>query len=85
MFKLLGSISVVMFILASAFQARKSVRDGHSRGVSHGSIWTLIFGFTFMTMYVIREVGWDLLLISSYLGQLISWLVIARYKYIERD
>ena len=85
MTQLFGSISVFMFIVASLFQAIKSLSDGHSKGISHVSIWALIVGYTGMIIYVVDNIGWDLLLMTSYFGQLACWLLIAKYKYFERN
>ena len=79
-----GSISVFLFIAASLFQAFKSFGDGHSRGISHASIWSLLIGYTGMIFYVADNIGWDFLLMTSYFGQLACWLLIAKYKYLER-
>ena len=83
MIEYFGALSVFLFIAASALQAIKSVRQGNSHGISHGAIWTLLTGLTGMTAYVLKH-GADPLLLISYLGQLVSWIVIAVYRYFPR-
>lgn len=75
-----GALASVLFILATAFQALKSYKDGHSDGVSHGLIWSLGIGLISMILYVSVIIGMDLVLLSSYTVQLMLWGVVAKYK-----
>jgi uncharacterized protein with PQ loop repeat len=84
MIKYFGIIASILFILATVGQVVKSIRDGHSQGISHILIWTLLVGFVLMTIYVISEIGWDSALLSSYILQFILWMITARYKYFPR-
>ena len=85
MIEYFGIIASILFILATAGQTAKSIREGHSRGVSHILIWTLLVGFVLMTTYVISEIGWDLALLSSYTLQFMLWSITAKYKYLPRE
>jgi len=79
-----GAIASILFILATAGQTAKVVREGHAAGVSHILIWMLLVGFVLMVSYVIFNVGLDLILLSSYTFQAILWAIVARYKYFPR-
>lgn len=79
-----GYVAQFLFIFASLAQARKSYVEGHSEGISHGLIWSLIVGFVCMMYYVISKIGFDFVLMSGYIGQLTFCLVIAKYKYFPR-
>lgn len=85
MVSLLGTIATILFIAATAAQTRKSWKEGHSNGVSHGLIWMLLTGFVCMSMYVKYTVGNDLILLGSYIAQFILLAIVARYKYLPRD
>ncbi|MHA2280274.1 MAG: hypothetical protein ACXAC5_05415 [Promethearchaeota archaeon] len=85
MIEYFGITASILFIFATAGQTAKSIREGHSRGVSHILIWTLLVGFILMTTYVISEIGWDIALLSSYTLQFILWTITAKYKYWPRE
>ena len=85
MIEYFGIIASALFVFATAGQAVKSIREGHSKGISHILIWVLLIGFILMTTYVISEVGYDFALLSSYILQFILWATIAKYKYLPRD
>ena len=84
MIDLLGSLASILFVTASAFQAYKSVKEGHSNGVSHGLIWGLIIGFILMLTYLVFKVQ-DGILIANTIGQLSMVLVVAKYKYFPKE
>jgi len=84
MIEYFGIIASILFILATAGQTVKSIREGHSKGISHILIWTLLIGFVLMTTYVISKIGWDLALLSSYILQFVLWVIVAKYKYLPR-
>jgi len=81
----LGYLATALFIIASLFQMIRSVKEGHSKGVSHGMIWLLITGFIIMCFYVPFHLGWDGVLMTAYIGQLLIWSVIGKYKYFPKQ
>lgn len=81
---ILGYVASILFIKGSAFQAWRCHKDGHARGISHGLIWSLLVGFICMGTHVMVNIGWDTALMSSYILQALCFLVIAKYKYVER-
>lgn len=85
MIKYLALMSVSFFITAATLQAKKSVTQGHSHGISHGSIWYIVIGFICMVAYVVKYVNSDPLLLFSYFGQLIPWMIIAYYRYFPKN
>ena len=82
--ELLGITASLCFVGGTLFQAVKCYKDGHAKGVSHGIIWTLLLGFILMGIHIMTKFGWDLALMGSLIGQIICFMVIARYKYWER-
>lgn len=84
MISFFGIIATIMFISASAFQAFKSMMDGHSNGISKGFIWNLIIGYILMLTYVTFKIK-DTVLLFSLIGQLSMIIIIAKYKYFPID
>lgn len=84
MVELLGYAGSLCFILATLAQALKSIRQGHSRGISHWLLWILTVGYTCMITYVLIDIGWDEVLLSSYFLQFALWAIIAKYLYFPR-
>lgn len=84
MTELLGYLGSLSFVLATAAQAIKSIRQGHSRGISYWLLWILSFGYTCMIIYVLKTIGFDLVLLSSYILQFVLWIIIAKYLYFPR-
>ena len=80
----LGWIASGLFVSATAAQALTSYKNGHSEGVSHWLLWKLMVGFAFASTYVLVTIGWDWVLMSSYILQAFFWGVVIRYKYWRR-
>ena len=81
---LVGFAAQILFISSAAAQAWRSWLDGHSDGISHGWILMLIIGLGSMIMYVVSKIGFDLVLLLGYTGQMFFVLVVASYKYWPR-
>lgn len=79
----LGIIGSLLFIASSAAQAVLSMKQGHSRGVSHIMLWAVMIGMTCWLIYAIAQVR-DYILISCLLGQGLCWGIVLKYKYFER-
>lgn len=84
MIEALGSIATTLFLIATAFQTVKVMRDGHANGLSHVLIWMMLVGFSIMCLYVPLVIGWNDVLMVGYIGQLIMFLVMAKFKYFPR-
>jgi uncharacterized membrane protein YhaH (DUF805 family) len=84
-FDYLAYLAQALFVGATLSQLALTVRQGHSRGLSHALIWQLILGFSIMTGYTIIKYDADPVLLTGYLGQLIPFLAIAGYKYFPQN
>lgn len=84
MIEVLGYFSQFLFVAASASQALRSFRDGHSDGISHGLLWSLAIGFTIMIYYTIFVINTNMVLLLGYIGQVIMWSVVGYFKYLPK-
>lgn len=73
-----------LFVGATFVQCYKVYKDGNSDGLSHGLIWMLILGFIIMLWYTIVRLNSDVVLLLGYIGQLVGFTWIAKYKYFPR-
>ena len=80
-FGLLGSLA---FALSGAPQAAKSLKDGHSMGMAHGTIWLWLTGELSMIIYTLIFYTYDWILLLNYVVNLIFVLIIFKYKYWVR-
>lgn len=81
MIELIGMIGAICFALSGIPQAVKSIIDGHSNGISHGTIWLWLIGEFAMLSYAFGKYSNDLILIINYLANFFVVAVIAFYKY----
>jgi uncharacterized protein with PQ loop repeat len=81
----LGTVATTLFLLATAMQTAKVMRERHARGLSHGLIWMMLAGFTMMSIYVLMAIGWNTVLMTGYIGQLIMFGVITKFKYFPKN
>jgi uncharacterized protein with PQ loop repeat len=77
---LIGTIGAACLAASGIPQARKSIKDGHSNGVSHGLIWLWLIGEACVFLYVLFT-SFDLLLLFNYLSNFLIVSVVAFYKY----
>ena len=84
MIEYFGALASFLFIAATAAQTIKCIKQGHAKGISHALIWVLSVGFTCMIIYVIKTIGFDWILLSSYVLQYLLWLIIAKYRYFPK-
>lgn len=80
----LGAIASGLFVIATAAQSLKAYKNGHSDGVSELLLWQLQIGFVFASVYVLFTIGWDWVLMSSYILQAAFWGVVIKFKYWRR-
>jgi uncharacterized protein with PQ loop repeat len=80
----LGILGNFLFVLATSGQTLKSIRDGHSNGVSAFLLGILAIGYPCAIIYVIGCIGWDLILLGSYTFQATLWGIVGFYKYFPR-
>lgn len=83
-FVLIGIIGGTCFAFSGLPQAIKSLREGHSDGISHGTVWLWLIGEACMLIYAIRFYTSDLVLIANYTANLVLIGIVAKYKYMKR-
>lgn len=81
--EILGWIGATAFAISGVPQMIKSIREGHSSGVSHGLIWLWLTGEAAMLLYTTLKYS-DVILLTNYIANLIFVGVIAWYKYFPR-
>lgn len=84
MLKLIGLIGATAFALSGVPQAIRSFREGHSDGMSHGTIILWLSGEGAMLVYALGKYTSDYILICNYLANFLVVGVIAWYKYLPR-
>lgn len=82
--EVIGLIGATAFALSGVPQAIKSVREGHSRGVAHGTVLLWLLGEGAMLAYASVKYPSDWVLISNYLANFLVVGVIAWFKYRPR-
>lgn len=83
MIQLLGYVGLGFIMMASVPQAIKTVKQGHSDGLSATYIMSLITGFSLLIVYLCLS---KLLIpiFINYTVNLISYSIIAYYKFFPR-
>jgi uncharacterized protein with PQ loop repeat len=84
MIEFIGLVGSVCFSISGVPQLVKSFKDGHSKGMSHGTLWLWIIGELAMLYYSYSKYPSDYILIGNYLFNLIIVSMIAKYKYAPR-
>jgi hypothetical protein len=79
-----GYVGALFLAVSGIPQAIKSIIDGHSRGVSHGTVWLWFWGEVFMTIYVLSTYSNDYKLLVNYILNCIIISIVLKYKYFER-
>lgn len=84
MMEIIGWGGSILFGACGLPQAYKSYVEGHARGLSHSFIWMWTGGEILTLIYVLSlpTLSWPL--ITNYLINLVSVIIILRYKYFER-
>lgn len=78
-----GWLGSVLLIICGAPQAFKSLREGHSKGVSLSFLLLWLMGEVLMLIYSLLELKiW--LLMFNYLGNILFILIIIYYKLKPR-
>lgn len=81
--ELIGWIGAMAFTFCAVPQAYKSIKDGHSNGLSIYYLLLWLTGEIFTIIYVIPQ--GKLPLTVNYIGNLIVLLVILKYKFYPRE
>ncbi len=78
----IGWIGSIMFAMCALPQAIKSVRDGHSDGLSWGFLMMWLIGEVFTLIYVAPK--GHIPLIANYAGNLVLLQIMIYYKIWRR-
>lgn len=76
-----GIIGALLLAFCGLPQALKSIRDGHSLGISHWFVWMWFWGEIFTLLYVYQKHGFDIPLFTNYFMNILVILIIIKYKY----
>ena len=85
MIDMIGYIAAFAFAICAVPQAMLSYRYGHSKGVSGLTLILWSVGEVLMTIYVYFKHGLDIPLLSNYLFNMLSLVVIIYYKVKPRS
>jgi uncharacterized protein with PQ loop repeat len=80
LFGWLGSFCLAICALP---QAIKSIRDGHSNGLSYGLLILWFAGEVFTLLYICRSIH-SLPLLLNYISNILFLLIIFKYKIFPR-
>ena len=84
MIEMIGVVGATAFALSGVPQAIKSYREGHSRGVAHGTVLLWLLGEGAMLVYAGIKYTSDFILIGNYLANFLVVGIIAWSKYRPR-
>ncbi len=85
MIEAIGLVGATAFALSGVPQAIKSWRDGHSRGVAHGTVLLWLTGEAAMFTYAVVKYPSDFVLLGNYLANMLVVGVIGWFKYRPRQ
>jgi uncharacterized protein with PQ loop repeat len=80
----IGWISSAFLLLCGVPQALKSIKDGHSGGISVLFIWFWLLGEITGTIYIATFKEISLPLLTNYVFNVIIVFIIIFYKYFPR-
>jgi len=84
MIEVIGYVGAIFFAICPIPQAYKTYTLGHAHDLSAMFLWSWFLGEILMTIYILNTVGFDGPLMINYIINLISVLVILRYKVLPR-
>lgn len=83
MIEIFGYLASICLMLSGLPQVRKTIRQGHSHGISTSFLILLLVGFSSMIVYVVSKKS-GIPLVINYVINLISYLIITYYKFFPR-
>lgn len=84
MIETIGWFGSVCLALCALPQSIKSIKEGHSKGISFGFIWLWLFGEISMLAYVYLKIGLDLPILSESIFNTLFLVIIMKYLYSPR-
>jgi uncharacterized protein with PQ loop repeat len=82
--EVVGWTAAVLFSICGIPQAWKCIKEGRADGISHLFVWAWFLGEILMIVYVLLKHGFDGPLLTNYIFNILSILVIFRYLYFPR-
>lgn len=79
-----GYIGAFLLAICAFPQAVMSIRQGHSRGLSHGFLICWYVGELLMLGFVLKTIGAHGPLFWNYFLNSVLLTIIVKYKYLER-
>lgn len=84
-FLALGTIGSLCFVFSGLPQAHRSFKEGHSRGVTYGTVLLWFTGESTMLAYTLYFYPTDYILLANYVMSLLWVGIILRYRFWERS
>lgn len=81
---IIGWTGNLIFAISGIPQAYKSIKQGHARGVSHTMLWLWAVGEILAMIYAYLKLL-PLPLLLNYLVNVISLVIILRYRYFPKN
>lgn len=82
--KILGYIASLFLTLSSVPQVLKTIKQGHSDGLSIGFLLLWLLGNLAMQVYILGTRGWDLPALSSFWASDVALAILLKYKFYPR-
>lgn len=84
MVQLMGYIGLACLMMASVPQAYKTIKQGHSQGMTTFYLIALIVGFIVLIAYVCLLPKTPIPILINYIINLISYSIMTYYKFFPR-
>lgn len=85
MIDFIGWVAGIMFAVSAIPQAYLTYTLGHAKNLSALTLWLWFWGEALMIVYFLSKHGFDAPLMTNYSINLLSVVVILRYKYLPRE
>jgi uncharacterized protein with PQ loop repeat len=80
---IIGWVGTILLAICGFPQMIKSIREGHSEGISHAFLWLWFWGEVFYIIYVLFK-DFDTIQLSNYILNIAIVIVLIYYKYFPR-
>lgn len=84
MIEFIGIIGAICFSICAAPQALVCYKQGHAQGLNKLTLWLWFVGEVSTIVYVLETIGWDSILMSNYIINLLFLIIIIKFAYWER-
>lgn len=80
----IGLIGSLIMVFGAVPQLYKTIREGHSEGLSSGTLFCWLIGMLCLLIYVIFFRAADYILILNYSFNLITTSIFMKYKFYPK-